>query len=61
MDPNKYCVVCGEGSVRQDWQNVDGEFVACDGHSTGEFKAAVKLKQDEAKAKAEVEPEAPAQ
>jgi len=37
----KKCVVCGQGSHRTSWKNVQGVFVACDGHSPKEFSDAV--------------------
>jgi len=38
----KYCVVCNEGSNREDWQGKD--VVACDHHTKAEVEAAVKTK-----------------
>lgn len=38
----KFCVVCGEGSNREDWKNKSESFVACDRHSTGEISEAIK-------------------
>ncbi len=35
----KFCVVCGQGSHRLDWQSRDNP--ACDTHSTDEVKAAL--------------------
>lgn len=43
----KYCVVCGQGSTRQDWQGKD--VVACDNHSKEEVAAATKAKKVESK------------
>lgn len=38
----KFCVVCGEGSNRDDWQGK--AVVACDGHSKAEIQAALQKK-----------------
>jgi hypothetical protein len=43
----KYCVVCGQGSTRDDWQGKD--VVACDNHSKADVDAAIaKLKKESA-------------
>jgi hypothetical protein len=47
----RFCVVCGNGSHREDWRNSKEGYVACDGHSTSEFEAAI------AKVKAEKNPQ----
>lgn len=47
----KFCVVCGAGSHRDDWAKQTGP-VACDSHSKDEVAAAVKAqaaKEAEAK------------
>lgn len=35
----KFCVVCGAGSHREDWQKA-AKYVACDNHTPAEVKAA---------------------
>ena len=49
MAEEKYCVVCGQGSHRTDWQ--DAEFPACDTHSKEQVATAI--------AKATAKPTAP--
>lgn len=49
MAEMQYCVVCNEGSNRDDWKNKKGDYVACDGHSTREIEEAVKLKESNPK------------
>lgn len=41
----KFCVVCGAGSHRDDWAKQAGP-VACDSHSKDEVAAAVKARAD---------------
>lgn len=45
MTTERACVVCGQGSTREDWiktKVVNGtKHVACDNHSEAEFSAAV--------------------
>jgi hypothetical protein len=48
----KFCVVCGLGSHRTDWQD-ETKPPACDGHSKEEVAAAVKAAQEKDKAEAE--------
>lgn len=38
----KFCVVCGLGSHRVDWQSRDNP--ACDGHTQAEVAAAIQAK-----------------
>ena len=40
-DGTKYCVVCGQGSNREEWKNSGKGWVACDGHSAEEIKAVL--------------------
>ena len=51
-----FCVVCGAGSHREDWQGV--EYPACDSHSTAEVSAAL-AKLQAAKAVAQAPAPAP--
>jgi len=44
----KFCVVCGLGSHRADWQTRDNP--ACDSHSQEEVAAAIKAKSKPAPA-----------
>lgn len=39
----KHCVVCGQGSTREEWikKSKDGKYVACDSHSDAEIEKAV--------------------
>lgn len=43
-----YCVVCGQGSLREDWVGKDNP--ACDFHAKEEVDYAIKAKQDAAAA-----------
>jgi hypothetical protein len=45
----RFCVVCGQGSHRADWQ--DASAPACDSHSKDEVAAALKAKADKPAAK----------
>ena len=56
MNVERYCVVCGMGSSRDDWQGVDNP--ACDNHSPEEVKAAMQAKVP-APSKASKTPKAP--
>jgi hypothetical protein len=50
------CIVCGQGSTRDDWQGKD--VVACDNHPKAEVDAAVAKTKNNAKA-AKPTPKAP--
>jgi hypothetical protein len=56
----KFCVVCGLGSHRTDWQ--DKDVVACDGHSKDEVAKAVQASKTQTPAPSASTPSpAPAQ
>jgi len=59
-DVTKVCVVCGAESHRDDWINKQGEFVACDSHTAGEFSSAI-AKTKATPSAVTVQPTAPAQ
>lgn len=56
MLEQKYCIVCGFGSHRDDWASQDQP--ACDHHSQGEVDAAkARLKSDATQTAAQTTPQ----
>ena len=58
MNVERYCVVCGMGSSRDDWQGVANP--ACDNHTPEEVKAAVPVKAPAPNAARKAPPPPPA-